>query len=292
MPCTARAWRTVSRRRPQLVHVPVVDKGNHSGPATPKGTTWARRNACDVAGSTRPTRGSCRAAHAVADQADTIACEDLTVPMKSAGHRHKNTNQRLNGWVKGIVADTFTAISRRRGSVLVLVNPAHTSQIDFQAGLLQAIVAGTGFTARTGLCRTRTTMPPATSARGSTTTGSCCGRAVGRSRPCSRRKPGCRWGLLHPASGCRGVPTCSHQPRANYQEPLRNSPDALYGFGACGRARMALALSRGSQLTGLRTCTEACRVLVAGSRSGGLSGPVGLVLGAGAMLYCAVALGP
>jgi IS605 OrfB family transposase len=79
----------------------------------------------------------CHAAHTVVDKAGTIACEDLSMPMKSAKHRHKDTNRRLHGWVKGVMADTLTSISRRRGSALVLVNPAYTSQIDSRTGLLQ-----------------------------------------------------------------------------------------------------------------------------------------------------------
>ncbi len=35
------------------------------------------------------------------------------------------------------MADTLTAISRRRGSVLALVNPAYISQMDSRTGLLQ-----------------------------------------------------------------------------------------------------------------------------------------------------------
>ena len=79
----------------------------------------------------------CQAAHAVVDKAGTVACEDLSLSMQSAKYRHKDTNRRLNGWVKGVMADTLTSISRRRGSALALVNPAYTSQIDSRTGLLQ-----------------------------------------------------------------------------------------------------------------------------------------------------------
>ena len=79
----------------------------------------------------------CHAAHRVVDRAGTIACEDLTAPMASSRYRHRDTNRRLSGWVKGLMADTLTSISRRRGSALVLVNPAYTSQIDSRTGLLQ-----------------------------------------------------------------------------------------------------------------------------------------------------------
>ncbi len=79
----------------------------------------------------------CQAAHTVVDKADTIACEDLSATMKSAPYRHRDTNRRLSGWVKGVMADTFTSISRRRGSAPAWVNPAYTSQVDSRTGLLQ-----------------------------------------------------------------------------------------------------------------------------------------------------------
>ena len=79
----------------------------------------------------------CQAAHSVVDRASTIACEDLTAPMKSAKVMHRDTQRRLSGWARGVMADTLTSISRRRGSALVLVNPAYTSQIDSRTGLLQ-----------------------------------------------------------------------------------------------------------------------------------------------------------
>ncbi len=87
----------------------------------------------------------CKAAHAVVDKAGTIACEDLSMSMKSAKYRHKDTNRRLSGWVKGVMADTLTSISRRRGSALALVNPAYTSQIDSRTGLLQGTRRGDRF---------------------------------------------------------------------------------------------------------------------------------------------------
>ena len=79
----------------------------------------------------------CKAAHGLVDRAGTIACEDLTAPMKSAKPFRKDTKRRLAAWVKGVMADTLTSISRRRGSALVLVNPAYTSQMDSRTGLLR-----------------------------------------------------------------------------------------------------------------------------------------------------------
>ena len=87
----------------------------------------------------------CKAAHGLVDNADTIACEDLTANMKSAQYRHRDTKRRLAAWVKGVMADTLTSISRRRGSALVLVNPAYTSQIDSRTGLLQGTRRGDRF---------------------------------------------------------------------------------------------------------------------------------------------------
>ncbi len=79
----------------------------------------------------------CQAAHAVVDKTGIIACEDLSARMKSARYRHRDTNRRLSGWGKGVMADTPTSISRRRGSAPALVNPAYTLQIDSRTGLLQ-----------------------------------------------------------------------------------------------------------------------------------------------------------
>ena len=87
----------------------------------------------------------CQAAHAVVDKADTIACEDLSARMQSAPYRHRDTHRRLRGWVKGVMADTLTSISRRRGSAPALVNPAYTSQIDSRTGLWQGRRQGDRF---------------------------------------------------------------------------------------------------------------------------------------------------
>ncbi len=64
-----------------------------------------------------------KAVHEVADKAAVIAAEDLTAPM-SGGRFAKDTNRRLAAWTKGVIAEALETISRRRGSMLVLVNPA------------------------------------------------------------------------------------------------------------------------------------------------------------------------
>ncbi|WP_207191947.1 zinc ribbon domain-containing protein, partial [Halochromatium roseum] len=73
--------------------------------------------------------------HKVVDKAAVIATEDLTAPMagKSFG---KNVNRRLAAWTKGVIAEALDSVSRRRGSAVVLVNPAYTSQIDSRNGCL------------------------------------------------------------------------------------------------------------------------------------------------------------
>ena len=160
----------------------------------------------------------CQAAHTVVDKAGTIACEDLSARMKSAKYRHKDTNRRLNGWVKGVMADTLTSISRRRGSALALVNPAYTSQVDSRTGLLQGrrrwdrfyccdgvvldadINAACNILARLYDEEITLYMPY---------------REV--KALLAERTRTERWGLLHPDSSCGGLQRSSHQPRANYQ---------------------------------------------------------------------------
>jgi IS605 OrfB family transposase len=77
-----------------------------------------------------------KAAHAVVDKAKTVAVEDLTSPIKDNKKYGKDQNRRLAGWVKGTMAEALEAVSRRRGSSVVLVNAAYTSQTDSTSGLL------------------------------------------------------------------------------------------------------------------------------------------------------------
>ena len=85
-----------------------------------------------------------KAVHAVVDKASVIAAEDLTAKM--AGKKFgKNTNRRLAAWTKGTIAEALDNVSQRRGSTLVLVNPAYTSQIDHRNGCLLGKRAGDRF---------------------------------------------------------------------------------------------------------------------------------------------------
>jgi IS605 OrfB family transposase len=71
----------------------------------------------------------------IVDKAETVVCEDLTKTFKSK-NLGKKTNRRLSGWVKGLMASAIEIVASRRGSRVVLVNAAYTSQICSQCGCL------------------------------------------------------------------------------------------------------------------------------------------------------------
>ena len=73
-----------------------------------------------------------------------IAAEDLTAPMNRKNFG-KNVNRRLSGWTKGVIAEALEHVSQRRGSTLVLVNPAYTSQMDSRNGCLLGKRQGDAF---------------------------------------------------------------------------------------------------------------------------------------------------
>jgi IS605 OrfB family transposase len=80
------------------------------------------------------------ATNRVIDKAKTIVCEDLTktfklVPTKG-GIYGKNANRRLSGWVKGLMASAIDIVASRRGSRVVQVNAAYTSQMCSKCGCL------------------------------------------------------------------------------------------------------------------------------------------------------------
>lgn len=76
-----------------------------------------------------------QATHKLVDKAAFIAAEDLTSPI--AGKRFgKNVSRRLSAWTKGMIATALNTVSCRRGSSVILVNSAYTSQIDSRYGIL------------------------------------------------------------------------------------------------------------------------------------------------------------
>jgi IS605 OrfB family transposase len=75
------------------------------------------------------------AVNAVVDKADVIVCEDLTSPI--AGKKFsKDVSRRLSSWTKGVIAKAIETVSHRRGSTVVHVNAAYTSQTDSRNGTL------------------------------------------------------------------------------------------------------------------------------------------------------------
>ncbi len=77
------------------------------------------------------------ATNRVVDKAKTIVCEDLTKTFKSKSKSYgKNANRRLSGWVKGLMASAIDIVASRRGSRVVQVNAAYSSQICSKCGCL------------------------------------------------------------------------------------------------------------------------------------------------------------
>ncbi len=84
------------------------------------------------------------AVNRVVDKANTIAVEDLTSSI--AGKKFsKNISRRLSSWTKGVIAQALENVSRRRGSTVILVNAAYTSQVDSMDGTLSGKRLGDQF---------------------------------------------------------------------------------------------------------------------------------------------------
>jgi IS605 OrfB family transposase len=71
-----------------------------------------------------------QAVNQVVDKAAVVVAEDLTKPFTGRKKLGRNTNRRLAAWTKGLTARALHDVSERRGSALVLVNAAYTSQVD------------------------------------------------------------------------------------------------------------------------------------------------------------------
>ncbi|WP_319460896.1 transposase [Micromonospora sp. RTP1Z1] len=76
------------------------------------------------------------AVHRVVDNAATVVAEDLTRRFAGRTTLGKNMNRRLAAWTKGVTAEALTNVSERRGSALVHVNAAYTSQACHRCGRL------------------------------------------------------------------------------------------------------------------------------------------------------------
>jgi IS605 OrfB family transposase len=69
------------------------------------------------------------AVHRVVNEAEVVVAEDLTKTVTARRSLGKNMNRRLAAWTKGVTAEALKNVSERRGSALVLVNAAYTSQV-------------------------------------------------------------------------------------------------------------------------------------------------------------------
>jgi IS605 OrfB family transposase len=85
-----------------------------------------------------------QATHKLVDKAQTIVAEDLTSPITSKKFG-KNVTRRLSAWTKGVIANALDTISRRRGSSVILINSAYTSQMDSRYGILKGNRSGDSF---------------------------------------------------------------------------------------------------------------------------------------------------
>ena len=77
-----------------------------------------------------------QAVHQVVSKAAVVVAEDLTKPFTGRKKLDRNTSRRLAAWTKGLTAQALHDVSERRGSALVMVNAAYTSQADPRTGLL------------------------------------------------------------------------------------------------------------------------------------------------------------
>ena len=84
------------------------------------------------------------AVNQVVDKAAVIVTEDLTSHI--AGNKFgKNVIRRLSAWTKGVIASAIENVSRRRGSTVIYVNAAYTSQMDSCDGSLSGKRSGEKF---------------------------------------------------------------------------------------------------------------------------------------------------
>lgn len=87
-----------------------------------------KKNRRDKAWRARVRTATFTAVHRVVDKAATVVAEDLTASFAGRKQLGKNINRRLAAWTKGVTAEALASVSERRGSALVHVNAAYTSQ--------------------------------------------------------------------------------------------------------------------------------------------------------------------
>lgn len=78
-----------------------------------------------------------------------ICCEDLTQPIRGKA-QSKAVNCKLNQWMKGELQKSLEKLAQETGSVIRLVNPAYTSQLDSKSNTLLGRRDGDQFIRYTG----------------------------------------------------------------------------------------------------------------------------------------------
>ena len=73
--------------------------------------------------------------HQIFNNHKQIVCEDLSQPIRNK-RKSKKINRRLAAWCKGELQSAVEQVSQRRQSVVTLINPAYTSQVDSRNGTL------------------------------------------------------------------------------------------------------------------------------------------------------------
>jgi transposase len=93
-----------------------------------------KRNKCESRDASQIKTACYTTAHQIFDKVETLGIEDLTWnPGKVRGTKKSRGsiwNRRLGQWTKGVLNRALKEVSERRGSTLVVVNAAYTSQID------------------------------------------------------------------------------------------------------------------------------------------------------------------
>lgn len=129
-----------NRRRARLRSVAntAAQRGNHA-----KADRIARNNLGAIKRDRQAGRHQARvrteiftAVHQVVDKAAVVVAEDLTKTLAGRKPLDRNTNRRLAAWTKGVTAQALKNVSERRGSALVHVNAAYTSQVCHRCGCL------------------------------------------------------------------------------------------------------------------------------------------------------------
>jgi hypothetical protein len=85
-----------------------------------------------------------QAAHSIVDKAAVVGSEDLTSPIRSK-NPWRHYNRHMSAWAKGVLAQALDEVCTQREATHVVVNAAHTSQMDSFTGLLEGRREGDKF---------------------------------------------------------------------------------------------------------------------------------------------------